>query len=177
MSQPFIGEIRMFGGNFAPVGWMFCAGQLISIPDNETLFNLIGTTYGGDGQDTFGLPNLCGRIPIGMGNGQGLSPRTIGESGGVENVTLNQQQMAQHNHLFMCTPSTATTQTPTSQTALGNTTPLIYSPQGTGRGFDPQPFNPGTIAVTGGGQPHENRGPYLCVSFIISLYGIYPPQS
>jgi microcystin-dependent protein len=164
MAQPFIGEIRMFAGNFAPAGWMFCEGQLIAISDNDTLFNLIGTTYGGDGQQTFALPDLRGRIPIHMGGGF-----TIGEPGGVEAVTLNVQQIPTHSHLLMASSDPANSPNP------GNNV-LARSPQ-INMFFNAVPSVPMSnqfLGVAGGSQPHNNFQPYLCVDFIISMFGIFP---
>jgi microcystin-dependent protein len=167
MAQPYVGEIRMFAGNFAPAGWMFCEGQLLPISENETLFQLIGTTYGGDGQSTFALPDLRGRLPVHQGNGF-----TLAETGGAEEVTLTQAQMATHNHPFLgaAVPGDQTS----AQGALpANTvtiTPYLNNPPDT-------PFNPAAISPTGGSQPHTNFEPYLCVDFIISLFGIFPSQT
>lgn len=165
MAQPYVGEIRMFAGNFAPAGWMFCEGQLIPISENETLFNLIGTTYGGDGQETFALPDLRGRIPIHNGNGYILA-----ETGGVESVTLTTQQIPAHSHPLLATSDLANSASPAnaylSTTATGN---KIYS-----TAVPNIALNPGEISSTGGSQPHDNFQPYLCVDFIISLFGIFP---
>jgi microcystin-dependent protein len=172
MSQPYVGEIRMFGGNFAPAGWMFCNGQLVPISENETLFQLIGTTYGGDGQETFQLPNLQSRIPIHQGQGPGLSSYIIGEAAGVESVTLTTQQIPNHNHAAVGAAVTG------DQTSLNNALPansvtitpyLNTSPDA--------PFNAAAIGPTGGSQPHENLQPYLCINFIISLFGVFPSQT
>jgi microcystin-dependent protein len=171
MSSPFIGEIRLFGGNFAPAGWAFCAGQLMPIAENDALFTLIGTTYGGDGQNTFALPDLRGRLPMHMGTGAGLSPRTIGENGGVETVTLTTQQMPIHNHAPLAVSGNGNQSTPQSGVWAGVTTSIYTS-------------NPPNIAFnatlggnTGGSQPHENLMPFLAVSFIISLFGVFPTQN
>jgi microcystin-dependent protein len=167
MAQPYVGEIRMFGGNFAPAGWMFCEGQLLPISEYETLFNLIGTTYGGDGQSTFALPDLRGRIPLHMGNGF-----TLAETGGAEEITLTVQQIPAHSHAFLASSDPATT-----LNAAGNTlsttataTPYIQiSPN--------SPLNAQSLSPVGGSQPHNNFQPYLCVDFIISLFGIFPSQT
>ena len=177
MSQPFIGEIRMFGGSFAPAGWAFCAGQLLPISENDTLFVLIGTTYGGDGQSTFGLPDLRGRVPVHAGTGGG-GTFTLGETGGTESVTLTTQQIPTHNHLV------------TSTTAGGAGTPgptTIMADQGpAGAPVSAYlPFNNVTqvalrssiVGLTGGNQPHDNMQPFLVVSYIISLFGIFPSQN
>jgi microcystin-dependent protein len=173
MSSPYVGEIRMFGGNFAPAGWAFCNGQLIPISENETLFQLIGTTYGGDGQSTFALPNLQSRVPIHMGQGSGLSSYTIGQSGGVESVTLTTQQIPAHNHLLLATNSGQV------QTPAGNTIPaVVTSTKANVHLYGPAPggttLHPQTLGSAGGSQPHENMKPFLVISFIISLFGIFP---
>lgn len=166
MAQPYVGEIRMFAGNFPPAGWMFCEGQLLPISEYETLFNLIGTTYGGDGQSTFALPDLRGRIPIHFGNGF-----TLAETGGVETVTLTVSQIPAHSHPALATNNPQTGQIPSG--ALVSNGPSIYvagaSPNAT--------MAPQSITATGGSQPHNNFQPYLCVDFIISLFGIFPSQT
>ena len=168
MGQPYVGEIRMFAGNFAPAGWMFCEGQLLPISENETLFNLIGTTYGGDGQSTFALPDLRGRIPIHQGNGL-----TLAETGGAEEVTLTVNQIPAHGHPFLASNNNGT-----SANAQGND--ICSSPSINlyleGQSPDVN-LNPAVVAATGGSQPHTNFQPYLCVDFIISLFGIFPSQS
>lgn len=168
MAQPYVGEIRMFGGNFAPAGWMFCNGQLLPISENETLFQLIGTTYGGDGQSTFALPNLQSRTPIHMGQGPGLSNYILAQTGGVENVTLTTQQLPAHSHAFMAS-SVADSASPTNAY-------LAQSSQATMFFADPpsQNMKVNAIGNAGGNQPHENMQPFLCVSFIISMFGIFP---
>ena len=167
MAQPYVGEIRMFGGNFAPAGWLFCDGQQLPIPENETLFNLIGTTYGGDGESTFALPDLRGRIPIHVGPGFSLA-----ETGGVETVTLTQAQMPAHTHSVMASTNN-TTQTSPSTNVLATPTAFdLYRAGATNVAMAPQ-----AVSTTGGSQPHENLQPYLCVSFIISLSGIFPPPA
>ena len=162
MSSPYVGEIRMFGGNFAPVGWMLCQGQTLAISENETLFQLIGTTYGGDGQETFNLPNLASRIPVHVGSGYSL-----GQMGGVESVTLNRNQIPSHTHQPMAA-SVATTPSPSNGSwasyanmEYNSTTPVT-------------PMDPNALKQAGGNQPHDNMSPFLAVNFIISLYGIYP---
>jgi len=170
MSTPFIGEIRLFGGNFAPVGWAFCSGQLMPISENNALFTLIGTTYGGDGQETFGLPDLQGRLPMHMGSGAGLSPRTIGEKGGVEAVTLTAQQMPTHNHAPQAVSGNGNQSTPQNGVWAGVTTSIYTSNPPT------TAFNATLGGNSGGSQPHENLMPYLAISFIISLFGVFPSQ-
>jgi microcystin-dependent protein len=168
MSSPYVGEIRMFGGNFAPVGWAFCDGSLLPISENETLFNLIGTTYGGDGQTTFALPDLRSRIPMHMGNGPGLSPRTIGENGGVESVILTTQQIPAHSHLPQAVSGSGNQSTPQNGVWAGVAT-SIYTSNAPNTAFT------ATLGgSSGASQPHENLMPFLAVSFIISLFGIYP---
>jgi microcystin-dependent protein len=165
MAQPYVGEIRMFAGNFAPAGWMFCEGQLLPISENETLFQLIGTTYGGDGQSTFALPDLRGRIPIHQGNSFILA-----ETGGAEEITLTVNQIAAHSHPLLASTAVGTNTDPTSQVIAASTgTTFLY--------FDGPPtgnMNAAAVGSTGGSQPHTNFQPYLCVNFIISLFGIFP---
>jgi microcystin-dependent protein len=165
MAQPYVGEIRMFGGNFAPAGWMFCNGQLLPISENETLFQLIGTTYGGDGESTFALPNLQGRVPLHQGSGFILA-----ETGGAESITLTTQQIPSHNHAVIASTTTAQNQQPTSAIFAQAPTLQAYLVEAASQNFGPAT----TITSTGGSQPHENMQPYLCVSFIISLFGIFP---
>lgn len=175
MSEPFIGQIMMFGGNFAPRGWAFCNGQLLSIAQNTALFSILGTTYGGDGQTTFALPDLRGRVPMQWGNGPGLTPRTLGESSGAENVTLLTTQMPAHNHSAQAVEGPANIEGP--QGALWATA----EPTGTVSTYSTSNPNatmsPTAIGQAGGNQPHNNMQPYLCVSFIIALEGIYPSRS
>jgi microcystin-dependent protein len=167
MAQPYVGEIRMFAGNFAPAGWLFCDGQLLPISENETLFNLIGTTYGGDGQETFALPDLRGRVPVHQGNGT-----TLAEAGGAETVTLTVAQSPKHGHTFVVSTNNATTANP-SGNVLAQTP--SYTPYAA---FNPStPLNAASVTSVGGSQPHDNMQPYLCVDFIISLFGIYPSPS
>lgn len=169
MAQPYVGEIRMFAGNFAPAGWMFCEGQLLPISEYETLFNLIGTTYGGDGQSTFALPDLRGRIPLHFGNGF-----TLAETGGVEEVTLTVSQIPAHSHPELVSQLAATTSDPTS--AVLASAPLATTlPYGTDAPLTS--LSPTSISSVGGSQPHNNFQPYLCVDFIISLFGIFPSQT
>ncbi len=163
MAQPYVGEIRMFAGNFAPAGWMFCEGQLLAISENETLFQLIGTTYGGDGQSTFALPDLRGRLPVHQGNGFILA-----ETGGSEEITLTTNQIASHGHTVVASSSGASSASPANAvpaTAQGD----LYSTGFTGLNFASQ-----AVSAVGGSQPHTNFMPYLCVDFIISLFGIFP---
>jgi microcystin-dependent protein len=173
MSQPFIGEIRMFGGNFAPAGWAFCNGQVIPISENDTLFNLIGTTYGGDGQETFALPNLQSRVPVHMGQGPGLSNYTIGQMGGVETVTLTTNQIPSHTHAPTANNGTGTSTNPANNVWAGQPAYLQYNPGGS----EDSALKSNAIQQAGGNQPHDNMIPYLCVNYIISLFGIYPTQN
>jgi microcystin-dependent protein len=169
MAQPYVGEVRMFAGNFAPAGWMFCDGQLLPISEYETLFNLIGTTYGGDGQSTFALPDLRGRIPIHHGSGF-----TLAESGGVESITLTTSQIPAHNHTVLASNSSGSGTSPSGSVLARNASVDGYSTDTSG-GLSP--LNAGAILPTGGAQPHDNMAPFLCVSFIISLFGIFPSPS
>ena len=166
MAQPYVGEIRMFGGNFAPAGWMFCEGQLLPISENETLFQLLGTTYGGDGQSTFALPDLRGRVPIHQGNGFILA-----ETGGVESVTLTTQQIPIHTHPFLASGNNADSTQPTNNMAGVET---VFGVTAYGTDLPKTTLLNTMITPTGGSQPHTNFQPYLCVDFIISLFGIFP---
>ena len=169
MAQPYVGEIRMFAGNFAPAGWAFCDGQLMPISENETLFQLIGTTYGGDGQSTFAMPDLRGRVPLHFGNGLSLA-----ETGGVESVTLTTSQIPVHNHALLATLNQGA-QNPPAQQLLAQSPTQNAFPYGTD--VPSTTLNVGTISQTGGSQPHENTQPFLCINFIISLFGIFPSPS
>jgi microcystin-dependent protein len=164
MAQPYVGEIRMFAGNFAPAGWMFCEGQLLSISENETLFQLIGTTYGGDGESTFALPDLRGRLPLHQGNGFVLA-----ETGGVEEVTLTAQQIPVHTHPLLANTTAGTANNPTNRVLAASPTLDMY------REATPTvAMAAKAVGPAGGSQPHTNFQPYLCVDFIISLFGIFP---
>jgi microcystin-dependent protein len=173
MAEAFIGEIRMFGGNFAPMDWAFCNGQLLSIAQNTVLFSLLGTTYGGDGKTTFALPNLQGATPMHQGAGPGLTPRTLGETGGAESVTLTEPQLPNHAHVANASSSPGTLGDPTNAIwgAGGRGTPAVYSTVGD------TPMSIQSLTPAGGSQPHNNRQPYQAVSFIIALQGIFPPRS
>jgi microcystin-dependent protein len=161
----YVGEIRMFAGNFAPAGWMFCEGQILPISENETLFQLIGTTYGGDGQSTFALPDLRGRIPIHQGNGFILA-----ETGGAEEITLTVQQIPAHSHPLLASNNFGNATLPQGTLIAKSLSNLPYSSFSS----PVAPINPATIAPVGGSQPHTNFQPYLCVNFIISLFGFFP---
>jgi microcystin-dependent protein len=178
MSQPFVGQIMMFAGNFPPSGWAICSGQLMPISENETLFNLIGTTYGGDGQSTFGLPDLQGRVAIHQGQGSGLSNYVIGQKAGTETVTLNVNQIPQHNHFVATVTSPGNQSVPASNTILADENSTA---QGGGNAFTYLP--PGgaqvalpnaSIGATGGNQPHNNIQPVMAITYCISLFGIFP---
>jgi microcystin-dependent protein len=167
MAQPYVGEVRMFAGNFAPAGWMFCEGQLLPISENETLFQLIGTTYGGDGQSTFALPDLRGRIPVHQGSGLVLA-----ETGGAEAVALTLTQIPAHTHPMLANSGLASESAPGGQ--------VFAQPQAVDAYVQPPPavpLSPQSCLPVGGSQPHTNVQPYLCISFIVSLFGIFPSPS
>jgi microcystin-dependent protein len=166
MSSPFIGEIRMFGGNFAPAGWAFCNGALIPISENDALFNLIGTTYGGDGQSTFALPDLQSRLPVHVGPGYAL-----GQSGGVETVTLTTAQIPAHSHVPLSVSGNGDQATPQNGVWAGAAT-SHYSSSAPSLAMSPSAVN-----NDGGSQPHDNMMPYLTINFILSLFGIFPSQT
>jgi microcystin-dependent protein len=169
MAQPYVGEIRIFAGNFAPAGWQLCDGTILPISEYETLFNLIGTTYGGDGQSTFGMPDLRGRLSVHQGGGF-----TLAETGGAEEVTLTVAQIPAHGHTLLATTSFATAATP-----QGNLPAPASVVNVDAYGTDQPTVNvlPASIGATGGSQPHSNFQPYLCVNFILSLFGIFPSQT
>ena len=168
MSEPFIGEIRMVGFNFAPRSWAFCDGQILSISQNTALFSLLGTTYGGDGRTTFALPDLRGRVPLHPGNGPGLSSYTLGQKSGVETVNLTQNQIPAHSHFPLCSSDDPNSGSPTSGYSAAVGTP-IYSTSQNG--------NMGATSSVGGSQAHENRQPYLAINFCIALQGLFPSRS
>ena len=174
MAQPYVGEIRMFAGNFPPVGWMFCDGQTLPISENETLFNLIGTMYGGDGQSTFNLPNLQSRIPLHFGTGPDGITYQQTEAAGTESVTLTTQQIPIHTHAQLCSTGGGANQ-PDPVNAVASKTDLSqYSSAGATVAMG----TPNMLSdPAGGSQPHENCQPFLCVNFIISLFGIFPSQT
>lgn len=172
MAQPYIGEIRMFAGNFPPNGWMFCEGQLLPISENDALFTLLGTTYGGDGQSTFALPNLQSRVPMHFGTGPDGVTYQIGEQLGVESVTLSTQQIPVHNHVPLATANNGDQPSPIGGLWATNAVVKPYNPNPPGANMGSPSMSP-----AGGSQPHENCQPFLCINFIISLFGIFPSQT
>ena len=182
MSDQFVAEIRMFGGNFAPVGWALCDGQLMPISQNTALFSLLGTTYGGDGKSTFALPDLQGMAPMHAGQGPGLSLRDLGETAGEESVILIQNEMPQHSHAVQGTATNASSNDPASNVYASG-----HWVQGTKKGAMKAyttgvtgstvvPMNVSAMSIAGGSQPHNNMMPYLVLTFIIALQGIFPPR-
>lgn len=171
MSEPFVGEIRMFAGNFAPRGWAFCDGQLLAVSQNDALFSLLGTIYGGDGRTTFGLPDMRGRIPLHQGTGPGLSARRLGAKSGEEHVTLTTNQLASHTHDFYANTAMATSASPAGKTVAESTliNYLIEDNQ-------IETLSSNAVEGTVGGLAHTNLMPTLCVHFIIALFGIYPSR-
>jgi microcystin-dependent protein len=172
MSDPYIGEIRMFGGNFAPNGWMYCNGQLLSIAEYSTLFNIIGTTYGGDGQNTFGLPNLVGRFPVHSGSGSGLT-FVIGSTGGATQIAVGSSNMPPHNHPLVGSSGPATLADPGGAFL---STPLRNGPPLYNTSIPNVALSPVSVGFAGNAVPISRSQPYLTVSFIISLFGVYPSQ-
>ena len=179
MGQPYVGEIRMFGGNFAPNGWMLCQGQSLAISEYETLFNLIGTMYGGDGQSTFRLPDLQSRVPIHMGSGGG-GTYVQGEAAGVENVTLTPNQIPVHNHAVQVATGGANQNVPAANSVLSTEAESVANRAPVYAAYvaaNQVQLAAQTVGLTGGNQPHNNIQPVLAINFIISLYGIYPTQN
>lgn len=179
MASPYIGEIRLFAGNFAPISHAFCGGGLLAISQNSALFNLIGTTFGGDGQNTFGLPDLRGRLPIHQGTGPGLSSYILGEILGTESVTLLANQMPAHTHQAQVTNAAATSPTPgggmlPATLAAPWTGYWVASGNTTG---SPIPISPQAIGTRGGSQPHTNIMPVTAISMVIALFGVFPSQN
>ena len=170
MAQPYVGEIRLFGDNFAPVGWSFCNGAVIAISQNNVLFNLLGTTYGGDGVNNFNLPDLQGRIPVHQGQGTGLQNYVLGQKGGVETVTLIVGQLPAHSHAAMAGAGAA--QSSPANASWGGVANNTYGP-GTSANNS---MNAGSMGLSGGSQPHDNLLPFVVLSFIISLFGVFPSQ-
>lgn len=171
--DPFIGEVKLFAGNFAPRGWMFCDGQLLPIAQNSALFSILGTTYGGDGRTTFALPDLRGRVPLGPRRGAGLSDYREGQKGGVEHVTLTTSQMPNHSHGVRAVSSTGNDASPQNN-VLANTAGLDREYSNTNPDIQ---MSSNMIESTGGGQSHENRQPYLAINYIIAVQGIFPSRS
>ena len=169
---PYVGEIRMFAGNFPPNGWMFCEGQLLPISENEVLFQLIGTTYGGDGQSTFALPNLASRFPMHMGTGPDGTTYIIGEAAGTEQETLSVNQIPNHTHPMLASTRLASEFAPGNQVFAQPQTVDAYVV-----GPANVPLNAASVSPAGGSQPHENVQPFLCINFIISLFGVFPSQT
>ena len=174
MADPFVAEIRIFAGNFAPTGWAFCNGQLLPISQNTALFSLIGTFYGGDGKTTFALPNLQGRAPMHQGAGPGLTPRDLGESSGSDTVTLIASEMPSHTHAMVATASPASARAPADSALARSRNGNAYQTQTT---QNIAAMAPTAIASAGGSLPHNNLQPYLTLTFIIALQGIFPPRS
>ena len=170
MSEPFVGEIRIFAGNFAPRGWAYCDGQLQAVSQNDALFSLLGTIYGGDGRTTFGLPDLRGRIPVHAGSGPGLTPRKLGAKSGEENVTVTSQTTPTHTHAWAATGGAPLNTSPVGA-LVAKPTPLIFD-----TGTPTSPMDTTMVENQGGSQQHTNLMPFLCVHFIIALFGIYPSR-
>ena len=176
MSNPFLAEIRIFTGNFAPVGWAFCNGQVLPITQNTALFSLLGTTFGGDGKSNFALPNLQGAAPVSWGQGPGLSPRDLGESGGESLVTLLQAEVPSHTHSLQASPRAADLGNPGPQNSLARSAPGQVYKTSAGAAT-PQPLAPGVLGTSGGNIPHDNMQPYLGLNFCIALQGVFPARS
>ncbi|MFK7972210.1 MAG: phage tail protein [Bacteroidia bacterium] len=172
MSEPFVGEIRMFAGNFAPRGWAFCDGQLMAVSQNDALFSLLGTIYGGDGRTTFGLPDLRGRVPIHTGQGAGLSNRRLGAKSGQENVTLVTNQLPSHNHGFKASTGSGTDSNPSGKYLAASPNVRLFRP-----GAPAVAMDASTSTATGGSRSHTNLMPTLCIHFIVALVGIYPSRN
>ncbi|MDJ0866069.1 MAG: tail fiber protein [Myxococcota bacterium] len=172
MSEPFVGEIRMFAGNFAPRGWAFCDGQLLAVSQNDALFSLFGTLYGGDGRTTFGLPDLRGRLPVHPGSGPGLTPRRLGEKAGAERVTVSLAELPSHGHPMQASADPANSPNPGDRVLAETltTTPYIDDTDNVSLAGD-------SISRVGGSQAHDNLMPFLCVHFIVALVGIYPSRN
>jgi microcystin-dependent protein len=185
MATPYLGEVKLFAGNFSPRGYAFCNGQLLAISQNDALYALIGTTYGGDGVNTFGLPNLQGRIPLHQGTGSGLSNRVLGEMAGTETVTVLSTQMPVHYHQPVANNVDPTNDAPAANTMPcrpkqavgGNSAQLYTDPSKTPTAGDLKPMLAGIIGNAGGNQPHDNMMPFLCISFVIALEGVFPSQN
>ena len=174
MSEPYVGEIRIFAGNFAPRGWAVCNGQLLAISQNTALFSILGTTYGGNGTSTFGLPNLQNAIPMGNGQGLGLTPRVLGETGGEPSVTLTSNQVGAHNHAFACGAGTKGNNTTVTNQSNAD---LVLGTNAYSTTTDNTAMSPAMLQPTPASQPHENRQPFLGLTFIIALQGVFPPRN
>jgi microcystin-dependent protein len=172
MSEPFIGEIQMFAGNFAPRSWALCDGQLLAISQNDALFSLLGTTYGGDGRTTFGLPDLRGRIPIHMGTGPGLSPRSLGSKAGTENETITSNQLPAHGHPVKASSSVADASAPGNRVVAESSLFDLYQ-----SAAPSAVMSSSTVGSSGSNQSHGNVMPFQCVNFIIALVGVYPSRN
>ncbi len=172
MSDPFVGEIRMFAGNFAPRNYALCDGQLLAVSQNDALFSLFGTIYGGDGRTTFGLPDLRGRVPLHYGSGPGLTPRVIGNKSGSETATVSEAQLPAHSHPMQATEDLADTPNPGGKIAARSTSVDLYISEAPGTALRTD-----SITAVGGGQAHPNLMPYLCVNFIVALFGVYPSRN
>lgn len=172
MSEPFVGEIRMFAGNFAPRGWAFCDGQLLAVSQNDALFSLLGTIYGGDGRTTFGLPDLRGRVPIHAGSGPGLSPRRLGAKAGSEKETLTVNQMPSHSHSWRASSSAAVERLPSDGVYAQHSASDFYRTNSSPNAN----MNTAVMSNVGGSRSHTNLQPFLCINFIIALVGIYPSR-
>jgi microcystin-dependent protein len=170
MSSPFIGEIRLFPYNFAPRGWAFCAGQILPIAQNTALFSLLGTNYGGNGQTTFGLPDLRGRVAMSSGQGPGLANYSLGEMSGVETITLSQSQMPPHTHLLACSSDDGNAGSPPGNFPASAANPIYANAANSS-------MNPAALNISGGGQPHSNLQPYLILNYCIALEGIFPSRN
>jgi microcystin-dependent protein len=171
MSEPFVGEIRMFAGNFAPRGWAFCDGQLLAVSQNDALFSLLGTIYGGDGRTTFGLPDMRGRLPIHAGTGPGLSNRRLGARAGAESVTLTVNQLPPHSHTIQASADAATGPNPDGEVLAEISSDRSY------RNAADTALSSNALTAIGGSRSHTNLMPFLCVHFIIALVGIYPSRN
>jgi len=171
MSEPFVGEIRMFAGNFAPRGWALCDGQLLAVSQNDALFSLLGTIYGGDGRTTFGLPDLRGRIPIHAGSGPGLSQRRLGAKGGSEKETLTVNQLPSHSHPPQFSTASSIENNPENEVVGNSPTVRIFRPAETDQNMKSE-----AITSIGGSRSHSNLMPFLCINYIIALFGIYPSR-
>lgn len=172
MSEGFIGEIRLFAGNFAPRGWALCDGQLLATSSNSDLFSLLGTMYGGDGETTFGLPDLRGRVPMHAGTGPGLSPRSAGQKGGAQTVTLTTNQLPSHTHTMSASTDVANKSSPAGNVVAQSSTVDLYVEDA-----PTTPLAQNAVSDVGGNQAHPNLQPTQCVHFIISLFGLYPLRS